>query len=46
VGHKASELAGAHEVGMRTIAFNYDKDASADLYIENFSDLLKVQVLD
>jgi HAD superfamily hydrolase (TIGR01549 family)/HAD superfamily hydrolase (TIGR01509 family) len=45
VGHKASELAGAHEVGMRTIAFNYDKDASADFYIENFSDLLKVQVL-
>ena len=41
VGHKASELAGAHEVGMRTIAFNYDKDASADFYIEKFSDLLK-----
>lgn len=46
VGHKASELAGAHEVGMRTIAFNYDKDAAADFYIEKFSDLLKVQVLD
>jgi HAD superfamily hydrolase (TIGR01549 family) len=46
VGHKASELAGAHEVGMRTIAFNYDTDASADFYIEKFSDLLKVQVLD
>ena len=45
VGHKASELAGAHEVGMRTIAFNFDKDASADFYIEKFSDLLKVQVL-
>jgi HAD superfamily hydrolase (TIGR01509 family)/HAD superfamily hydrolase (TIGR01549 family) len=45
VGHKTSELAGAREVGMRTIAFNYDKDASADFYIENFSDLLKVQVL-
>ena len=45
VGHKSSELAGAHEVGMRTIAFNYDKDANADLYIEKFSDLLKVQVL-
>jgi putative hydrolase of the HAD superfamily len=45
VGHKASELAGANEVGMRTIAFNYDKDASADFYIEKFSDLLKVQVL-
>jgi putative hydrolase of the HAD superfamily len=45
VGHKASELAGAHDVGMRTIAFNYDKDANADFYIEKFSDLLKVQVL-
>jgi putative hydrolase of the HAD superfamily len=45
VGHKASELAGAHEVGMRTIAFNYDKDASADFYIENFADLLKIPVL-
>jgi len=45
VGHKASELTGAHEVGMRTIAFNYDKDARADFYIENFSDLLNLQVL-
>ena len=45
VGHKASELAGAHEVGMLTIAFNYDKDANADFYIESFADLLKVQVL-
>jgi len=45
VGHKASELAGAHEVGMLTIAFNYDKDASADIYIGKFTDLLTVQVL-
>lgn len=45
VGHKASELAGAHEVGMRTIAFNYDKDAHADCFIEKFADLLNVQVL-
>ena len=45
VGHKASELAGAHEVGMRTIAFNYDKDAHADFYIEKFSDLMNLQVL-
>ena len=45
VGHRASELDGAQAVGMQTIAFNYDKDASADFYIEKFSDLLKVQVL-
>ena len=47
VGHKASELDGAHEVGMRTIAFNYDKNARADFYIEKFSDLLllTIQVL-
>jgi HAD superfamily hydrolase (TIGR01509 family) len=42
VGHKASELSGAHEVGMQTVAFNYDPDASADYYIERFSDLLNV----
>ena len=45
VGHRASELAGAREVGMQTIAFNYDKGASADFFIEKFSDLLNVQVL-
>jgi len=46
VGHRASELAGAKAIGMQTIAFNYDKDASADIYIEKFSDLLKLPVLD
>jgi putative hydrolase of the HAD superfamily len=46
VGHRASELAGARAVGMQTVAFNYDKDASADYFIEKFSDLLKVPVLD
>ncbi len=46
VGHRASELAGAHAVGMQTIAFNYDEDAQADFFIEKFSDLLKVPVLD
>lgn len=45
VGHRASELAGARAVGMKTIAFNYDKDASADYYIENFADLLKTPVV-
>jgi putative hydrolase of the HAD superfamily len=45
VGHRASELAGASAVGMQTIAFNYDKDASADYFLDKFSDLLKVPVL-
>jgi putative hydrolase of the HAD superfamily len=45
VGHRASELAGARAVGMKTIAFNYDEDAGADFYIENFADLLKVPVV-
>lgn len=44
VGHRSSELAGARAVGMATIAFNYDKDASADVFIENFADLLRVVV--
>jgi putative hydrolase of the HAD superfamily len=46
VGHRASELEGARTVGMQTIAFNYDEDAKADFYIEKFSDLLKLPVLD
>jgi HAD superfamily hydrolase (TIGR01549 family) len=45
VGHRTSELAGARAVGMKTIAFNYDKDAGADFYIENFADLLKVSIV-
>jgi HAD superfamily hydrolase (TIGR01509 family) len=46
IGHRASELAGARAVGMHTVAFNYDKDASADYFIEKFSNLLKVPVVD
>jgi putative hydrolase of the HAD superfamily len=46
VGHRTSELVGARSVGMQTIAFNYDHDAPADFYIEKFSDLLNVPVLD
>jgi len=45
VGHRTSELAGARAVGMQTIAFNYDKDASADYFIEKFSSLLRLPVL-
>jgi len=42
VGHKTSELQGARDVGMKTIAFNYEVDAVADVYLEKFSDLLIV----
>ena len=46
IGHKTSELTGARKVGLKTIAFNYDKDAEADLYIQNFCDLLKLPLLE
>jgi putative hydrolase of the HAD superfamily len=46
VGHRASELAGAKSVGMQTVAFNFEKDACADFYIERFADLLNVPVID
>jgi putative hydrolase of the HAD superfamily len=45
VGHKKSELDGAKAMGMKTVAFNYDRDAIADIYIKQFSDLLKVPFL-
>lgn len=45
LGHKTSELQGARAIGMRTIAFNYDKDAPADYYVEKFADILKVPLL-
>jgi HAD superfamily hydrolase (TIGR01509 family) len=45
VGHKSSELDGAREVGMRTIAFNYDHDAKADVYIDKFSNLTDLSIL-
>ena len=40
VGHKVSELDGAQAVGIKTVAFNYDRSAQADYYIEVFADLL------
>ena len=42
VGHKISELDGAHAVGLKTVAFNYDAAAQADYYLEHFSDLLSL----
>jgi putative hydrolase of the HAD superfamily len=45
VGHKAYELEGARAVGMKTIAFNYEKNAVADAYIDTFNELLEVAIL-
>lgn len=45
VGHKAYELEGARTVGMKTIAFNYEKNAVADAYIDTFNELLEVPIL-
>ena len=45
VGHKATELQGACGVGMVTVAFNYEKKAKADFYIDRFSDLLEIPIL-
>jgi HAD superfamily hydrolase (TIGR01509 family) len=42
VGHDLEELAGAAAVGMPTIAFNFDADAQADVYLARFEDLLDV----
>lgn len=39
VGHRTVELDGARAVGIPTIAFNYDPDARADCYIEQFCEL-------
>lgn len=46
VGHKISELEGAHSVGMKTVAFNYENGTSADFYIDNFCELLKVPIIE
>ena len=45
LGHKKTELEGAKAVGLKTIAFNYDEDAPADYYVENFADILDVLLL-
>jgi len=45
VGHKISELDGAQAVGLKTVAFNYDRSAQADYYIENFCDLLTLPII-
>jgi len=45
VGHKSAELAGARKVGMNTVAFNYDPDAIADYYLDHFSQLAKLPII-
>ncbi len=45
VGHKTSELEGARAIGLKTIAFNYDADARADVYLDKFEDLLCIPLL-
>ncbi len=45
VGHNAAEIQGAQTVGMTTIAFNYEDDVKADIYVEHFTDLLTLAVL-
>jgi putative hydrolase of the HAD superfamily len=45
VGHSPEELDGARAMGMKTIAFNYDEQAKADFYIEEFKDLLRIPAL-
>ncbi|MGC3967142.1 MAG: HAD family hydrolase [Pirellulales bacterium] len=42
VGHDAEELLGARRAGMRTIAFNYERDTAADRYLNRFDELLQV----
>ncbi len=46
IGHKKTELDGARAIGLKTIAFNSEKDAVADIYIQDFCDLLKVPLLE
>jgi len=42
VGHDAEELAGAAAVGMRTVAFNFDPQAEADVCLARFEQLQSI----
>ena len=42
VGHDARELRGAAVQGLVTIAFNSDRDALADVYLQRFEDLIEL----
>jgi len=45
VSHDARELAGAHQVGMATVAVLGDPEIKADYYAETLPDLLNVPIL-
>jgi putative hydrolase of the HAD superfamily len=45
VGHNTNELQGARKTGMKTVAFNYDRDAQADFYIKEFAELANLDIL-
>ena len=40
IGHKITELDGAKNVGLKTIAFNNEDGAEADYFIQHFSELI------
>ena len=42
VGHDSRELHGAAIQGLATIAFNSDRDARADVYLQRFEDLIEL----
>jgi FMN phosphatase YigB (HAD superfamily) len=42
VGHDAEHLAGANAIGMRTVAFNYQRQSLADYYLTRFEDLATI----
>jgi putative hydrolase of the HAD superfamily len=46
VGHMKSELDGARALGIHTVGFNMDADASAQFLLARFSDLLRLPLLD
>jgi FMN phosphatase YigB (HAD superfamily) len=42
IGHEARELRGAAGQGLATIAFNSDRDARADVYLQRFEELIEL----
>lgn len=42
VGRDRDDLAAAQRIGALTVAFNYDFDATADVYLEQFDQLLEI----
>jgi HAD superfamily hydrolase (TIGR01509 family) len=42
VGHDSEELAGAARAGLQTVAFNFDAEARADVYLIRFDELLEL----